>query len=272
MRARSPATAGLHLAGALSRCRGCLRVDHRRHAGHGATAAGAGAAGAGRRGRGCGCAAPAAPRPAPPPRPAPRRRPRRRCPRTIVTPCSDRLIVSVDVAGLSACACRRADRRHGGCDDAVDADAPSSARRAPRVAAHAVARAGVRGARPRRAHQRRVDRQRQRGVGQAGVAADLAAREAARLQRVRRSPRSTRGSTRGQRPARRAPLAVSAPRAPGCAVAAVVAEQHDVAQAVLAQAARRCLPAPPRRPASGIEIVPGQRMCCVGGSIAPSGT
>ena len=109
-----------------------------------------------------------------------------------------------------SCACRRResgnlrlsarrrapDRGDAARDDQVDAELPERRARRPRVAGDAVA-----GGRRRRpcaigAHQARVDGEHQRGVGGAGVRADLRrARGRARAAPARKAPRR-RGSTR----------------------------------------------------------------------------
>src|SRR5436309_14113697 len=68
---------------------------------------------------------------------------------------------------------RFANRRYGLRDDQVDAEPAEVGAGAPWVALDAARLAGCRRLARRRAHQTRLERERERGVGESGVLADL---------------------------------------------------------------------------------------------------
>ncbi len=125
---------------------------------------------------------------------------------------------------------------------------PSDAVDLPRIALHAGTDAGFL-AQPLAAHQRRIDGQHQRRIGEAGMLADLLGAEAARLERLHigRFGRAIIG---------RDEVRVRGGAEPGAVelvgdllqlllIAAVIADQHDLRETRLPQAARRAIEGAP---------------------------
>ena len=169
------------------------------------------------------------------------------------------------------------DRIAGARDDQVDAGPAGGRAGTARIAVHAVGRAERAAVvQERRADELLVDGERQRGVGGAGVRADLGVAEALLAQAPARSRARRRGSTRRSR-ARARPTRPTRGRAWRRPWPGSPGSRRDRRSGRCRESRRwRKLRAAPSSVASnalsGMLIVPAKRMWPAGGSIAPSGT